>query len=45
MKTLAVSLIIAWFVLIMSIVTCIIYKLLIQDSNESDIDIENQLEE
>lgn len=45
MDTLAISLIIGWFILIMSIVVCIIYKLCIQDSDESNDEVENQIEE
>ena len=45
MNTLAFSLIICWFMLIMSIVVCIIYKLCIQVTDESNNEVENQIEE
>lgn len=45
MNTLAISLIICWFILIMTIVVCIIYKLCIQDTDESNDEVENQIEE
>lgn len=45
MKTLAIALIVSWFILIMSIVFCIIYKLCIQDSDEFRDGMENHLEE
>lgn len=45
MNTLTFSLIVCWFILIMTIVVCIIYKLCIQDTDESNDEVENIIED